>query len=301
MSMDVSLRFLVPGPQDNKYSRGVVQLATGSTTYPGAGVLGVLGALGAGAGMARFVADKDRQTALLQQLPEAVSGAGKFQTGVIGSGWDGAQSGIAKKTALQAKDQGGSLIVDAGAMFPALSWDVLPSATVLTPHLREAAELIEELDPTSKLGSVQAVANNGEEAATFLAAATGCLVILKGATTILASGTSVLYSHVAPASWGATAGAGDVLAGVLGATTARMLALGQPESVPQALAAGIALHGRAAALAAGVVDQRGDLTGKPGKPITASALAAALPDAVASILSSGPQLFAVPGDRPTRA
>ncbi|MFY9714481.1 MAG: NAD(P)H-hydrate dehydratase, partial [Microbacterium sp.] len=45
----------VPSPADDKYSRGVVALRTGSAAYPGAAVLGVEAAWRAGAGYVRHV------------------------------------------------------------------------------------------------------------------------------------------------------------------------------------------------------------------------------------------------------
>ena len=45
----------VPGPDDDKYSRGVLGFVTGSARYPGAAVLGVEAALRTGVGMVRYL------------------------------------------------------------------------------------------------------------------------------------------------------------------------------------------------------------------------------------------------------
>jgi hydroxyethylthiazole kinase-like uncharacterized protein yjeF len=101
---------------------------------------------------------------------------------------------------------------------------------VLTPHEGEFVRLTGEPLPANHLEAVRA-----------LARATGCVVLLKGATTLIAdrdgrvrvvrSGTPTL----------ATAGSGDVLSGVIGATIAR----GHDPLEAAALAAH--LHGRAGA------------------------------------------------------
>jgi len=64
-----------PDPSSNKYTRGVVGVATGSARYPGAALLSVSGALAGPAGMVRYAgsaeADVVRLTAQLDGLPEA--------------------------------------------------------------------------------------------------------------------------------------------------------------------------------------------------------------------------------------
>ena len=56
---DAAAHIRVPTDADDKYSRGVVGLRTGTPAYPGAAVLGVEGAWRAGAGMVRWVGDPD--------------------------------------------------------------------------------------------------------------------------------------------------------------------------------------------------------------------------------------------------
>ena len=51
-------RFIaVPASDDDKYSRGVLGVVTGSAAYPGAAVLGVEAALHTGVGMVRYLGD----------------------------------------------------------------------------------------------------------------------------------------------------------------------------------------------------------------------------------------------------
>ena len=100
-------------------------------------------------------------------------------------------------------------------------------------------------------------------------------VLLKGATTLIASSHGVVTAVSAGPGWLATAGTGDVLAGVLGALTAANV--GAP--LADIAAAGVWLHGYAAALASGARD------GRRGHPIVALDLAEALPAAIGELLS----------------
>jgi NAD(P)H-hydrate repair Nnr-like enzyme with NAD(P)H-hydrate dehydratase domain len=90
----------------------------------------------------------------------------------------------------------------------------------------------------------------------------GAVVLLKGHTTVVAAPDGRVLVNPARSSWPATAGSGDVLSGVIGA----LLAAG----LDPWLAAGCAafVHGVAADLAA------------DGAPVPASAIGAALPDAI---------------------
>jgi NAD(P)H-hydrate repair Nnr-like enzyme with NAD(P)H-hydrate dehydratase domain len=99
-------------------------------------------------------------------------------------------------------------------------------------------------------------------------------VLLKGSTTVVV-GPGVAYSQADGPAWLATAGAGDVLAGLLGAVLAgRAEQVGQDPQLPAALAAAAALvHGLAARVA------------NPGGPVSALAVARALPTAIAQVLA----------------
>jgi hydroxyethylthiazole kinase-like uncharacterized protein yjeF len=104
-------------------------------------------------------------------------------------------------------------------------------AVVLTPHEGEFARLAGEAPGPDRLAAVRR-----------LAASTGCTVLLKGSTTIVAEpGGDVLVTTTGDARL-ATAGTGDVLTGVIGALLAQGL------SPSQAAAAGAHLHGRAGAV-----------------------------------------------------
>ncbi len=61
---DVAAWWPVPGASSHKYTRGVVGIDTGSEDYPGAALLSIAGALGAGPGMVRYLGAAPRDLIL---------------------------------------------------------------------------------------------------------------------------------------------------------------------------------------------------------------------------------------------
>ncbi|WP_152351833.1 NAD(P)H-hydrate epimerase [Brachybacterium subflavum] len=273
-SADAAALWPTPGRGDDKYSRGVVEIAAGSETYPGAAVLSVSGAARAGAGMVRLDAPRGVLDLVLARRPEVVGGEGKHQARVVGSGVPEDDPRLAR--ALEDLRTGHRPhertrlpgVVDAGALGAVGTGDGgaldgFHPGVVLTPHAGEAARLARALgiDPEQP----------APDLARALAEATGATVLLKGAVTIIAPShpSEPLLSQDDATSQLATAGAGDVLGGVLGA----LLAAGLPG--PRAAALAALVHGRAARDAA--------LGGTA--PIAALDVAEHVPHAVATILA----------------
>jgi hydroxyethylthiazole kinase-like uncharacterized protein yjeF len=258
----------VPTADDDKYSRGVVALRTGSDAYPGAAVLGVEAAWRAGAGFVRFVGERRAADAVIARRPETVTGseAGSTRVGawVIGSGTDAAHRPWDEERALHDILAGTApVVVDAGAL------DLAPAAAaplIVTPHAGEFARLRETLGMT---GGRDRAAGAAE-----VASALGATVLLKGSTTLIASSEGAVLSVEAAPAWLATAGAGDVLAGMLGA----LVAANRDAALVDVAAGAAWLHGHAAALASGT-------PAGPGHPIVALDVAEAIPVAIADLLS----------------
>ena len=213
---DAALWLHRPTSTDDKYSRGVLGVATGSERYPGAAVLGVEAAVRTGVGMVRYVGPDAVGTLVLQRRPEIVRGSGRVQAWLIGSGVDGEEPG-AERTAdfAHALDDGVPVVVDAGALGAVASG--VDGLAVLTPH---AGELRRLLEATGTSVEAEDIAGDRDRWARHAADATGAVVLLKGSRTVVAEpGGAVLRLPVA-SPWLSTAGSGDVLAGVLGAVVA---------------------------------------------------------------------------------
>lgn len=270
---DVRAMWPVPGASAHKYTRGVVGVVAGSEAYPGAGVLTVSGALAAGAGMVRYLGPPAVRGAVLAAHPEVVTGGGRVQAWVIGPGLgdDDEQSGRAREALAHAPEHGIAVVVDAGAL------ELLPervgARTVLTPHAGELARLLTERGVDVSREQVQAEPLRWAREAHHR---TGASVLLKGATTVVVGPDGVHAQSEAPA-WLATAGAGDVLAGMLGAVLAGRASQvhDDPATVARLAAATVLVHGRAARAA------------NPGGPVAASAVAAAVPRVLAVLLAPG--------------
>ena len=283
---------LLPHPdrRAQKYSRGVLGVVAGSEDYPGAAVLACRGALAAGAGMVRYLGPPSVADLVRQSCPEVVCSTGsvaenRVQAWLVGSGM-GPQDHEQLARARDAFISGLPVVADAGAL-PALP-DTLAPHVVLTPHAGELASLFQRLGGVEDRESVEA----GTLVAVRRAAdRTGATVLLKGATTLVAAPSGATFTQADGTPWLATAGSGDVLAGVIGALLAQAGAAVGPfqdlgiegDGRWAAIAAlGAALHGRAGRAASEAAS---------GGPIAAGGIADALPETwgkVSMLSNSGP-------------
>ena len=130
--------------------------------------------------------------------------------------------------------------------------------TVLTPHAGELARML-EADRSEVEAKMLSAATAGR-------AALACRRLLKGPRSVIASPDGRVRVNTTGVSWLGTAGAGDVLSGVIGS----LLAAGvQPYDAASAAAW---LHGSAARMASA------------GGPIAAGDVIAALPVVTAAVL-----------------
>ena len=228
-----------PAPDAHKYRRGLACVAAGSARYPGAALLAVGGALAAGAGMVHLAAPDTVRAAGLTAWPEAVGGAEpsdpeRTHAWVVGPGLDTDDAARPRLDAVldaAVGRRGGAVVLDASALelVTAADLDRLRAAgvqAVLTPHAGEWARLTARLGPTAaSQGETPADGRRrpGQDLRAF-AAATGAVVLLKGAQTLVAAPSGALWCMREGGPALAVAGTGDVLAGILGAVLAAAVA-----------------------------------------------------------------------------
>jgi hydroxyethylthiazole kinase-like uncharacterized protein yjeF len=259
----------VPEAGDDKYSRGVLGVLTGSDTYPGAAVLGVEGASRTGVGMVRYVGPSRAADHVLRRRPETVTADGRVQAWLLGSGMPPERDEALQRRVDGILRQGLPTVLDAGAL------DLLGAArgpVVLTPHFGELVPVLRAAGIDADRGRVAA---EPERFAREAAVATGTTVLLKGATTYVADASGSRFAVQAGPAWVATAGAGDVLGGVLGALLATHAQQLQehPDTLADLAAAAAWIHGEAGRRASG------------GGPIVALDIAEALPATIAALLA----------------
>lgn len=274
----------MPTASDDKYSRGVLGVRTGSDRYPGAAVLGVEAAHRTGLGMVRYLGDERPTALVLARRPETVTADGRVQAWLIGSGTDASERSGADTAALRELLAGSMpVVVDAGAL------DLVPGAlapVVVTPHDRELARLREAAGlPEISLTGPGA---DREGAAVDTAAALGVTVLLKGSRTVVATPAGRVRTVVSPTAWLAAAGTGDVLGGILGALVAGAAGAAEADAGADgsaaldadtlgALAATAAyVHGHAAAAASAA---------RSGGPITALDVAESVASVIGTLLA----------------
>jgi len=245
--------FPVPDIDGHKYARGHAVVLSGELASTGAARLAARGALRAGAGLVTVASPRDalavNAAALTAVMVRAVDtvvefadmlGDRRLSSVVIGPG-----AGVSARTrdlvhtALSAKR---GLVLDADALTsfaeaPERLFEAIKAAedahVVLTPHEGEFPRLFSDISNKhpgrSKLERVRDAAER-----------CGAVVLLKGPDTVVASpdGRASIASNAPP--WLATAGAGDVLAGMIAA----FLAQGVPAF--EAACIGVWMHGEAA-------------------------------------------------------
>lgn len=257
-----------PGAGDDKYSRGVVGIVAGSENYTGAAILAVTAAVEAGAGMVRFVGTPTAEALVRAAVPEAVHGPGKVQAWVIGPGMDlhDESPEVARQLEVvaQALASETPVLLDAGGLDLIEPGWRREAPTLLTPHAGECARLLSRL--TAEDVTRDQVEQAPMAAARRLVELTGARVLLKGSTTVIVGLSEGVFTQADAPPWLATAGAGDVLAGLIGVIMASNLAPAQSGAL------GALVHGLAAERA------------NPGGPVRALAVAQALPGTIASLL-----------------
>jgi ADP-dependent NAD(P)H-hydrate dehydratase / NAD(P)H-hydrate epimerase len=239
--------FCEPALDGHKYSRGHTLVVSGGAARTGAARLAAAAALRVGSGLVSVASPSSAVLVNASHLTAVmVKGFSDFaafkeliadkrlNSFVIGPG-----NGVGGRTRERVQyllSLGRSVVLDADALTsfdsdPAALLEGLRGNCVLTPHGGEFSRLFPELDQPDKLA-----------AAREASAKAGCVIVLKGADTVIAApdGRALINSN-APPTLG-TAGSGDVLAGLIGGLQA------QGMSSFDAASAGVWIHGEAANL-----------------------------------------------------
>lgn len=243
--------FPIPHLDGHKYARGHAVVVSGDVSSTGAARLAARAALRAGAGLVTLASPSAalavNAAASLAVMVRAVDGAAELTTLLADKRLNavalGPGLGVGEGTralVMAALDGARAVVLDADALtsfqddpdalFRAVAARDRP--VVLTPHGGEFARLFGKLSQvtqsSSKLDQTCAAAK-----------AAGATVLLKGADTVIAAPDSRAAINENAPPWLATAGAGDVLAGII----TGVLAQGMPPF--EAACAGAWLHGEA--------------------------------------------------------
>lgn len=248
---DVKKSIVVPTDLDNKYSRGVLGVITGSAQYPGAAVLSTAAASATGVGMIRFHSSSGLAHLVLHTCPEVVVQPGPVSAWLLGSGISDQKyklitTWLRHRWFELAKRQSVPTVLDAGAMYLA---GKLSQPTLITPHAGELAKLLK-----SRGLSVSAEAIEGDPRK-WVQLASDTLkvtVLLKGAITFVADSEQLIELPKATP-WLATAGTGDVLAGIVAALVAtnEIEILNDQTALARIAASAAFIHNAAAVSASG--------------------------------------------------
>lgn len=256
----------------NKGSFGRALLVAGSSEFRGAAAMSALGALRSGAGIVTVATTGTVAQSILPKVPEAtfcilpeneggridisdektrdsfrqvIASADSVLIGP-GIGRDESSAGLVRLIMENARN---GVVADADALFAISKYRALLESAkgkvILTPHMGEMARLCGK--------TVDEIRTARLETALSFAAETGTVVVLKDATTVIATPDGRTYISPVGNPGLAKGGSGDVLAGIIASLSAQGLG---PDA---AAVCGVYLHGRAADMAAKDLSEYGML------------------------------------------
>jgi hydroxyethylthiazole kinase-like uncharacterized protein yjeF len=269
---DAAKCIITPSELDHKYSRGVLGVITGSAKYPGAAVLSTGAAYATGIGMVRFHSSSGLAHLVLHQTPEAVVQPGPVTAWLAGSGVDSKKysdftTWLRHRWFTLLKKQTVPTVLDAGALYLAGRYE---QPTLITPH---AGELLKLLNSRGVKVSAEQIEAEPSKWAVKASQKLGVIVLVKGSYTVVADGDRVIELPKSTP-WLATAGSGDVLAGIIGALVATnyIEILNSKHRLAEVAATGAFIHNSATVIAS------------KGGPISATSIIDYLPEAIRKIL-----------------
>jgi len=241
-------RYPRPDAEGHKYTRGHCVVVSGGAAHTGAARLAARAALRVGAGLVSVASppnavlvNASHLTAVMVKAFDGAAGLGQLlsdkRLNAVALGPGLGVGGETRALVDVALKSGAAVVLDADAITsfkddPEALFNRLHEKCVMTPHAGEFERLFPGLldESSSKLDATRAAATRA-----------GCVVLLKGGDTVIAdpSGKAAINANAPP--WLATAGAGDVLAGLIAGLMA------QEMSAFDAACCGAWLHGEAAA------------------------------------------------------
>lgn len=266
----------------NKGTFGKVLVIAGSRNMAGAALLAARAAYRAGAGMVKLVTAAENRVVVQQALPEALLATEEEVSAALGDWADvvvvgpgigrDERAGRLLEQTLDAGDL--PTVIDADALNLLAESDRLRSklakqgsrgrGIVLTPHMGELARLTGKPIPELK--------ENPSGYAGELARQLHAVVVAKDARTFICRKKGSCCVNLTGNSGMATAGSGDVLAGIIGGL------LAQGESPFRAACVGAYLHGRAGDAAAEMLGEHGCMAGDIIEALTAETAVGKQPD-----------------------
>ena len=215
-----------PGPETHKHARGRLAVVSGKATQTGAARLAARAGLRIGAGLVRILCPPDAAAVIAPAVeaimltpfgsPEALAHEARGMDAVV----IGPAAGVGDATTMNLRalaETGAALIIDADGLtsfeyFPDELFEVLDRDDVLTPHEGEFKRLFPDLLESGR-----------EAAAAEAARRAGAVMVLKGPATVIAAPDGRIAVNDNGTPWLATAGTGDVLAGMIGGLVAQRM------------------------------------------------------------------------------
>ena len=215
-----------PDIATHKHARGRLGVVSGKATQTGAARLAARAGLRIGAGLVRILCPPDAASVIAPAIeavmltpfgsPEALAEAAEDMDAVV----IGPAAGVNEATEAHVRAlavTGAALVVDADGLTSFEAWpeglfEVLDRDDVLTPHEGEFKRLFPGLLESGR-----------ETAAMEAAKRAGAVVVLKGPATVIAAPDGRLAVNANGTPWLATAGTGDVLAGMIGGLIAQRM------------------------------------------------------------------------------
>ena len=233
-----------PARSDHKHKRGRIGVLSGPPGATGAARMAATASLRMGGGVVTMMAEPAAVRELSIANLEVMNRAYASQSDMLDQMADkdvviiGPAAGVnvtTRQAVLSLLRAEKRVVIDADAISvfsedPRTLMDALNKDCVLTPHMGEFVRVFPDI-PAQTSNKIEAVKLAQERA--------GCTIVLKGADTVIASTEGGVRVNVHSAPWLATAGSGDVLAGMVGGL------LAQGMSAFDAACAAVWMHGEA--------------------------------------------------------